>query len=235
MRLSGNAEVSPHVDTNYYWRERMRVHVPIVTQPSVRFICGEAELNMKPGECWIFDTWRRHRVINEADASRIHLVVDTVGGDGFWGLTASGRPHDGPRPGWHARMIRPGEAAPALAFEALNVPAVMSPWELNSQLGMLFADVLPTPDLAPVQQLASQLLRTWRGLWAQFGEAPEGRHQFRAALDRFIEGSRIPSASLVLRNDVRWYGAMVMALGKFAVADVRPDATGDDVDPADLG
>jgi hypothetical protein len=111
----------------------------------------------------------------------------------------------------------------------------MSPWELNSQLGMLFADVLPTPDLAPVQQLASQLLRTWRGLWAQFGEAPEGRHQFRAALDRFIEGSRIPSASLVLRNDVRWYGAMVMALGKFAVADVRPDATGDDVDPADLG
>ena len=53
MRLSGNAEVTAHVDTNYYWRERMRVHVPIVTQPTVRFICGEAELNMRPGECWI--------------------------------------------------------------------------------------------------------------------------------------------------------------------------------------
>ena len=43
MRLSGQAEVTPHVDVNYYWRERVRVHVPIVTQPTVRFTCGDAE------------------------------------------------------------------------------------------------------------------------------------------------------------------------------------------------
>ncbi len=42
MRLSGQAEVTPHVDVNYYWRERVRVHVPIVTQPTVRFTCGDA-------------------------------------------------------------------------------------------------------------------------------------------------------------------------------------------------
>ncbi|RYZ74105.1 MAG: aspartyl beta-hydroxylase, partial [Lysobacteraceae bacterium] len=29
MRLSGQAEVKPHVDVNYYWRERMRVHFPV--------------------------------------------------------------------------------------------------------------------------------------------------------------------------------------------------------------
>ena len=46
MRLSGQAEVSPHVDVNYYWRERIRVHVPIVTQPTVRFMCGDAQINM---------------------------------------------------------------------------------------------------------------------------------------------------------------------------------------------
>ena len=40
MRLSGAAEVTPHVDTDYYWRDHMRVHVPIVTQPTVRFLCG---------------------------------------------------------------------------------------------------------------------------------------------------------------------------------------------------
>jgi len=84
MRLSGNAEVTAHVDTNYYWRERMRVHVPIVTQPTVRFICGEAELNMKAGECWIFDTWRLHNVINASGDERIHLVADTIGGARFW-------------------------------------------------------------------------------------------------------------------------------------------------------
>ena len=37
MRLNGQAEVKAHVDINYYWRERMRVHVPIATTPGVRF------------------------------------------------------------------------------------------------------------------------------------------------------------------------------------------------------
>jgi hypothetical protein len=46
MRLSGQAEVNPHVDLSYYWREHMRVHVPVLTQPTVRFLCGEAETNM---------------------------------------------------------------------------------------------------------------------------------------------------------------------------------------------
>ena len=53
MKLSGQAEVTPHIDTNYYWRERMRVHVPIVTQPNVRFYCGEQDMHMPAGECWI--------------------------------------------------------------------------------------------------------------------------------------------------------------------------------------
>ena len=44
MRLSGDAEVSAHVDTDYYWRDHMRVHVPIVTQPTVRFFCGSEDV-----------------------------------------------------------------------------------------------------------------------------------------------------------------------------------------------
>src|SRR3546814_20747427 len=40
MRLSGRSQLAAHVDTNYYWQERMRVHVPIVTTPAVRFHCG---------------------------------------------------------------------------------------------------------------------------------------------------------------------------------------------------
>ncbi len=93
MRLSGQAEVTPHVDVNYYWRERVRVHVPIVTQPTVRFTCGDAEINMRAGECWIFDTWRMHNVVNDHALPRIHLVADTVGGTGFWQLVARSRPH----------------------------------------------------------------------------------------------------------------------------------------------
>ena len=84
MRLSGQSEVTGHVDINYYWREHMRVHVPIVTTPSVRFQCGEDEVNMAAGECWIFDTWRLHRVHNDDHRSRIHLVADTTGNARFW-------------------------------------------------------------------------------------------------------------------------------------------------------
>jgi hypothetical protein len=222
MRLSGHAEVSLHVDQGYYWTERVRVHVPIVTQPSVRFDCGGASVNMAAGECWIFDTWRPHRVLNDAEASRIHLVVDTVGGDGFWLLTGRGRPHDAPRgPGWQPRHVAPAEPAPALAFESSNVPMVMTPWELNSQLSMLFADVLPNPQLGLVHQMAGQLVRTWRSLWAQFGDGIEGRSRYREVMDRFIAEVRQPAETLVLRNDLRWYGAMVIALGKSAVVDLR--------------
>ena len=94
MRLSGQAEVTPHVDVNYYWREHMRVHVPIVTQPAVRFFCGSADIHMAAGECWIFDTWRLHRVLNDADQPRIHLVADTVGGSGYWQWLRQARLHD---------------------------------------------------------------------------------------------------------------------------------------------
>ena len=46
MKLSGHAEVTPHTDLSYYWRERVRVHVPIRTKPNVRFYCGDTDVNM---------------------------------------------------------------------------------------------------------------------------------------------------------------------------------------------
>ncbi|HET6397159.1 MAG TPA: aspartyl/asparaginyl beta-hydroxylase domain-containing protein, partial [Pseudoxanthomonas sp.] len=111
MRLSGQAEVRAHVDINYYWRERMRVHVPIVTTPAVRFQCGEGEVNMAAGECWIFDTWRRHRVLNEGEHTRIHLVADTVGGERFWDLLAQARPPGARGADWRPVAVPPRPGA----------------------------------------------------------------------------------------------------------------------------
>ena len=64
MRLDARAEATPHVDLGYYWQNRVRVHVPIVTFPDVQFLCGDASTHMAAGECWIFDTWRVHNVLN---------------------------------------------------------------------------------------------------------------------------------------------------------------------------
>ena len=228
MRLSGRAEVTLHVDQGYYWTERVRVHVPIVTQPTVRFECGGAAVNMAAGECWVFDTWRPHRVLNDADESRIHLVVDTVGGDGFWDLFARGRGHAVPRSAaWRPHHVAPDGSEPELAFEAVNVPLVMSPWELNDHLGLLFAETIPHPQLEVVGQLAGQLSRTWRSLWSRFGDAPEGRPYFRAAMEYFTDEVRAPAQPLVLRNDIGWYSAMMTMIAKFAVRQDQPMPTGE--------
>ncbi len=96
MRLDSGSEATAHVDTNYYWSQRVRVHIPIVTTPGVRFLCGDAQTHMAPGEVWIFDTWRPHNVLNPPGVERIHLVVDTVGSDSVLGPGARRRAR--PRP-----------------------------------------------------------------------------------------------------------------------------------------
>lgn len=229
MRLAGRAEVNAHVDQGYYWAERTRVHLPIVTQPSVRFECGGAATHMAAGECWIFDTWRLHRVLNDAEAARIHLVVDTVGSGGFWQLVMQGKPHDvAPDARWKPRRVEcmPGVIA-GLDCESVNVPAVMSPWEINTHLGQLFADAVEHPALPMLRMLSQRFLREWRGLWARFGERPEGQDHYRRALQQFLDDARAPGEAVALRNNVTWFSAMTTLVAMVAVRGDQPLVAGD--------
>ncbi|HWF01466.1 MAG TPA: sulfotransferase [Caulobacteraceae bacterium] len=184
MRLSGAAEVTPHVDTDYYWRDHMRVHVPIVTQPTVRFVCGDEVVNMAPGEAWVFDTWSLHSVHNDAVRARTHLVADTVGGDGLLTLMEQGRSPGETKAGWAPHLVPPRQGqAPPLAYESRNVPAVMTPWELRDHLSFLMAEVVPTPSVAPVGQVLNRLRVNWHALWARSGDDPAAVTEYRALLD----------------------------------------------------
>ncbi len=193
MKLAGQAEVSPHFDINYYWRERMRVHVPIVTQPAVRFICGDAEVNMAPGECWVFDTWRTHRVINAADDERIHLVADTVGSSALRDLIADGRVPVGAHapPDWHPEFVpQLSHGDIRLRYESTNVPEVMTPWELREHLFFLLGEVKPHAQLSAARQHTMHFLVEWQALWAEHGDKRAGWAAYRHALnvfDHFIE------------------------------------------------
>ena len=217
MKLSGHAEVTPHADVSYYWRERTRVHVPILTKPTVRFICGDSEVNMAAGECWIFDTWRNHRVINGDDDERIHLVADTVGSDDFWSLVNGGRaPGHGSHEGWQAEYVAAaGDHFPELAYESVNVPEVMTPWELQSHLVFLFGEVIPHPELAKAQAVSSRLIAKWKTLWAQYGTARAGWSFYREALDRF--DTEMTAAAPSLRAV---HGAKVLRILKPMLLDV---------------
>lgn len=227
MRLAGQAEVTRHADQGYYWAERVRVHVPIVTQPTVRFECGGEVINMAAGECWIFDTWRQHSVHNDATLSRIHLVLDTIGGSGFWDLVNQGRPHNGTPPGWAPRRIAPvpGHVA-EFACEVVNVPTVMSPWELNSHFSLLFTDAEPHPNLQRLRAITQRFTRGWQDLWFRHGDQPAGHEEFRRLLAGYAAEIRPLAEPMRLKNELNWYGAMQVMIGRSAVRkeEKRPDA-----------
>ncbi len=189
MRLKGAAEVTPHVDTDYYWRDHMRVHVPIVTQPTVRFHCGDETVHMAAGECWIFDTWSLHSVVNDATRARIHLVADTVGGDGLLTLMETGRGPGEARPGWAPARSPPRDGpAPALAYESRNLPTVMTPWELRDHLGFVLSEAAPgDARIGPISQTLNRLRVNWHALWAQSGDDGAVQPQYAALLTRTWE------------------------------------------------
>lgn len=232
MKLSGHAEVASHVDVNYYWHDRVRVHVPIVTQPTVRFLCGNDEINMKAGECWIFDTWRVHQVINAAADERIHLVADTVGSVRFWDLVERGRaPVGEPSPrDWQPERFAPAPPMPLprLAFESSNLPDVMTPWELREYLNFLLDETSPHAALAPARQLASRFITVWQETWAEHGGEQAAWPVYREKLNAFEQSMGRAVAALRLVNGMPFqdalHGMTVVMLGDRRLAWLQQQA-----------
>ena len=203
MRLSGGSVVPPHVDTNYYWRTHVRVHIPVITTPEVQFTVAGQTVHMAAGECWVFDTFRNHNVRNGGPNSRTHLVLDTVGGQGFWDLIEEARAGGSTEP----RLIAPNaSAAKPLAFEQ-HVPApVMTPWELRYHVDFIKEMTQPDPLADVIAKHLDRFVAGWAGAWAQFGPSPAGTPSYRALIHQLksvlmsLNGQR-----LVLRNHLALY------------------------------
>jgi hypothetical protein len=229
MRLSGQAEVTRHADQHYYWTERVRVHVPVATQPTVRFECGDAALNMAPGECWIFDTWRQHRVVNADKRSRIHLVCDTVGGAEFWKMVYRGWPVGllGEPPGWAPGMVQyDASSSPAITFETYNMPVVMSPWELERHLDFLVEEMMPSPHQANIHRHVRMLYHAWRGLWAAHADAVQSVPEYRRLLDGFLAQVGPMANESMLRNDLAMLPALMAGIARVAIPGAAEDRLG---------
>ncbi len=217
MRIEGNGEATMHTDTNYYWMHRARVHVPIITFPEVDFICGESIVNMPPGECWIFDTWRPHNVLNRRPEQRIHLVCDTVGTVEFWDLVARGdRPADSAfsQPSTASLLEFEPPRPATLTFEAVNVPVVMSPGEQQSLADWLLEqiDQADSVAVAEVRILITTFQRRWRSLWAVHGTASAGFAAYRAILQQFDATLKPFEDSFKLRNNSNFVECLRQAI-----------------------
>ena len=188
MKLEAGCEVSLHVDFNYHWFSRVRIHIPVVTAPGVVFHCGAAALHMAAGECWLFDSWRRHRVANDSPGMRIHLVIDTAGSAEFWRRVAAAEamPADAAAREAQAVAFEPG-SSPRLLLERYSESAVMAPGECDALVADLIADFLANPANDPqLAQAYAKLLRgfaqDWRALWLRFGEEPAARPRYLALI-----------------------------------------------------
>ena len=189
MKLDAGAEVSLHVDFNYHWFSRVRIHIPIVTSPEVIFQCGREKLHMAAGECWIFDSWRRHRVVNGGTRDRVHLVIDLCGSSRFWQMVREAEAKGAAAVEAAAKFLpfEPGKPV-ALRLERFTSLPVMAPGECTALVEDLIADFSENPANDPgLVRTYSAVLRDfahdWRELWVLFGQEPEGLTRYRALIE----------------------------------------------------
>lgn len=170
MGLRPGAVVPEHVDVHYYWRTHLRLHIPVVTNPGVTFRCAGEEVHLAAGECWLLDSFYRHSVENSGDELRIHLVLDTVGGGWIWELL------DCAMQGGEVAHLTPDASAPQqpLQFEQVNVPTIMSPWELGAHIDYLCGWVDEDARMPTMVRILDRLRMAWAGSWARYGTSAEG-------------------------------------------------------------
>ncbi|MDE2090926.1 MAG: sulfotransferase [Gammaproteobacteria bacterium] len=222
MRLAPGAEVKPHSDIAYYWREHIRIHVPIVTDPGVRFISDGIEVHMGAGEAWIFDNWRPHYVLNHTNTTRIHLVIDTVGSASFWRLVSQGimipaRANDRNLPK-AARLVKADDSAvsSALTIEQHNLDTIAHADTVRNIVQELLPDLRQSgsmhPDYAQLELLLAEFSHEWRSISAAYGDRNAGYPAYQRLIQRTLQRVsenfpeiRLPSNGLPLVQILRSY------------------------------
>ncbi len=93
LRVRPRSVVKEHRDYQLRLEDgELRLHIPITTNPDVRFMVAGKRVVMAPGECWYNDFTELHSVHNDGDGDRVHLTIDCVVNDWLRGevLSAAG-------------------------------------------------------------------------------------------------------------------------------------------------
>lgn len=208
MALAPGAVVPIHIDVHYYWRTHLRIHIPVVTNPGVKFTCNDRTVNMKAGECWAFDSFALHTVQNAGTERRVHLVLDTVGGQKLWDLVEAAH-DDAPVPdqAWEG-----SSEAQSLVFEQVNRPKIMSPWEVRRHVDYVL-DHAPADDrTGAVAKQLDRFIAGWHAAWACFGTSDEGLPIYRGLIEKMRADLKSMRAHEIVLNNKQGLAFTIDAL-----------------------
>lgn len=78
IKLEAGKEIGEHTDSGDYLYRAARHHIPIITNPGVKFIIDGESKHIPEGECWEINNNKPHAVKNDGKEDRIHLLIDIV-------------------------------------------------------------------------------------------------------------------------------------------------------------
>lgn len=82
LKLQAGARIREHKDYNLGFGDgELRIHVPVQTNPDVGFYLSGERIVMNEGESWYVNFNLPHRVENNGQTDRIHLVIDGIVND----------------------------------------------------------------------------------------------------------------------------------------------------------
>lgn len=80
-KLKAGGKITPHTDKHPSFHDGHRIHVPITTNPRVRFTIDGRPYQFKVGEAYEINNQKQHSVANKGAEDRITFIFDYVPAD----------------------------------------------------------------------------------------------------------------------------------------------------------
>lgn len=206
MRLAPGAKVGIHLDARYHWFRRIRIHIPIITNPDVRFICKGESVHMKAGESWTFNSAKPHGGGNDGAAYRTHLVIDTKGSASLDEVIQQ------------ASQL-PTRFVPYEPERSVQIPMesyffeVLTPDEIDGLLDGIYQyvrDNLMAEQRTTLKNNVSALKQHWKEVFNQYGHNEVGKEAYAQLIDWFREKIKVQVDHLIPKLELsRFYLAVI--------------------------
>jgi len=88
-KLLAGQKITPHVDKHPSFHFGHRIHIPITTNPRVRFMIDGRPFQFRVGEAYEINNQKMHSVMNKGAEDRITFIFDYVPPDQIAALSAA--------------------------------------------------------------------------------------------------------------------------------------------------